>query len=47
MSQVFIEKNSECSNRKISSKESTVRCNLCRALFPIEYDECPNCNMLK
>jgi hypothetical protein len=47
MTQVFLEKNPKCSNGKFFNKESTSKCYFCRALFPIEYDECPNCNMLK
>jgi hypothetical protein len=42
-----MEKNLKYSNGKIFIKESTFRCSLCRALFPIEYDECPSCHMLK
>ena len=47
MSLASLEKNQKWSNGKTSFRESTLRCSLCRVLFPIEYGECPNCNMLK
>lgn len=47
MSLETLEKNLKWSNGKTSFKESTLRCSLCRVLFPIEYGECPSCNMLK
>ena len=47
MALVYIEKNLNMSDGKPSNKESTSRCSLCKVLFPVEYGECPSCNMLK
>ena len=47
MALVYMEKNPNWSDGKSSIKDSTLKCNLCRVLFPIEYGECPSCNMLK
>ena len=47
MALVYIEKNPNRSDGKSSNEESTLRCSLCKVLFPVEYGECPSCNMLK
>lgn len=42
MVQVIVEK--EFSNEII---ESTKKCYLCKALFPVEYKDCPRCSMFR
>ena len=34
-------------NTESSVEETTVKCSICKAMFPIEYNECPSCNMFK
>ena len=41
------DKKTKRSRQNFPYNESTLRCVLCKVLFPIEYMECPNCNMLK
>jgi len=47
MALVYLEKKPKCADGKSYIKESTLKYNLCRAVFPIEYGKCPSCNMLK
>ena len=32
---------------KLHLNETTLKCSLCRTLFPGEYGACPSCNLLK
>ncbi len=47
MSLEILEKKIKWSNGETSFEESTQKCWLCRVLFPIEYGDCPGCNMLR
>jgi hypothetical protein len=42
----YNEKDSERLKEKSSIEKTTVKCNLCRSIFPKEYKECPWCKKL-